>query len=98
VGVSQALIGYWAQVVMNVDFQIVDLNVLHLHLAGNREKAMSLLDELLTTPNKLGMRPLMGRVLWQRDFLKSSARSYNKLLGAVHWGALGSPPGGYGVH
>ncbi len=38
---------------------------------GDREKAMSLLDESLTISNELGMRPLMERVLSRRDILKA---------------------------
>ncbi len=36
---------------------------------GDREKAMSLLDESLTISTELGMRPLMERVLSRRDIL-----------------------------
>ena len=38
---------------------------------GDREKAMSLLDESLAISNELGMRPLMERVLSRRDILKA---------------------------
>ena len=38
---------------------------------GNREKAMSLLDESLASSSELGMRPLMERVLSRRDILKA---------------------------
>ena len=38
---------------------------------GDREKAMSLLDESLAISSELGMRPLMERVLSRRDILKS---------------------------
>ncbi len=36
---------------------------------GDREKAMSLLDESLAISSELGMRPLMERVLSRRDIL-----------------------------
>ena len=36
---------------------------------GDREKAMSLLDESLSISSELGMRPLMERVLSRRDIL-----------------------------
>ena len=39
--------------------------------AGDREKAMSLLDESLSISNELGMRPLMERVLSRREILKA---------------------------
>ncbi len=39
--------------------------------AGDREKAMSLLDESLAISSELGMRPLMERVLSRRDILKA---------------------------
>ena len=39
--------------------------------AGDREKAMSLLDESLAISNELGMRPLMERVISRRDVLKA---------------------------
>ncbi len=38
---------------------------------GDREKAMSLLDESLAISSKLGMRPLMERVLSRRDILEA---------------------------
>ena len=38
---------------------------------GDREKAMSLLDESLAISSELGMRPLMERVLSRRDILKA---------------------------
>ncbi len=38
---------------------------------GDRPKAMSLLDESLSISTELGMRPLMERVLSQRDILKA---------------------------
>ena len=38
---------------------------------GDREKAMSLLDESLAISTELGMRPLMERVLSRRDILKA---------------------------
>ncbi len=38
---------------------------------GDREKAMSLLDESLAIPTELGMRPLMERVLSRREILKA---------------------------
>ncbi len=38
---------------------------------GDREKAMSLLDESLAISTQLGMRPLMERVLSRRDILKA---------------------------
>ena len=37
--------------------------------AGDREKAMSLLDETLAISSELGMRPLMERVLSRREIL-----------------------------
>ncbi len=36
---------------------------------GDREKAMSLLDESLAISSELGMRPLMERVLSRREIL-----------------------------
>ena len=39
--------------------------------AGDREKAMSLLDESLAISSELGMRPLMERVLSRRELLES---------------------------
>ncbi len=39
--------------------------------AGDREKAMSLLDESLAISSDLGMRPLMERVLSRREILKA---------------------------
>ena len=38
---------------------------------GDREKAMSLLDESLAISSELGMRPLMERVLSRREILKA---------------------------
>ena len=38
---------------------------------GDREMAMSLLDESLAISSELGMRPLMERVLSRRDILKA---------------------------
>ncbi len=38
---------------------------------GDREKAMSLLDESLAISSELGMRPLMERVLSRRGILKA---------------------------
>ena len=38
---------------------------------GDREKAMSLLDESLAISSELGMRPLMERVLSRRDIIKA---------------------------
>ena len=38
---------------------------------GDREKAMSLLDESLAISSELGMRPLMERVLYRLDILKA---------------------------
>jgi len=38
---------------------------------GDREQAMSLLDESLAISSELGMRPLMERVLYRRDILKA---------------------------
>ncbi|MFQ6028660.1 MAG: hypothetical protein ACE5Q6_14330 [Dehalococcoidia bacterium] len=37
---------------------------------GDRERAMSLLDEALALSTDLGMRPLMERVLSRRDIQK----------------------------
>ncbi len=39
--------------------------------AGDREKAMSMLDESLAISSELGMRPLMERVLSRREILKA---------------------------
>ena len=39
--------------------------------AGDREKAMSLLNESLSISSELGMRPLMERVLSRREILKA---------------------------
>ncbi len=39
--------------------------------SGDREKAMSLLDESLAISSELGMRPLMERVLSRREVLGS---------------------------
>ncbi len=38
---------------------------------GDREKAMSMLDESLAITSELGMRPLMERVLSRREILKA---------------------------
>jgi hypothetical protein len=38
---------------------------------GDRQKAMSLLDESLRISRELGMRPLMERVLSRREILKA---------------------------
>ena len=38
---------------------------------GDRQKAMRLLDESLAISTKLGMRPLMERVLSRREILKA---------------------------
>ncbi len=38
---------------------------------GDREKAMSLLDESLSISSELGMRPLMERVLSRREILRA---------------------------
>ena len=38
--------------------------------SGDREKAMSLLDESLAISTELGMRPLMERVLSRQETLK----------------------------
>ncbi len=38
---------------------------------GDREKAMSLLDESLAISSELGMRPLMERVLSRREILRA---------------------------
>ncbi len=38
---------------------------------GDRQKAMSLLDESLAISSDLGMRPLMERVLSRREILKA---------------------------
>ncbi len=38
---------------------------------GDRERAMSLLDESLAISSELGMRPLMERVLSRREILKA---------------------------
>ncbi len=39
--------------------------------AGDREKALALLDESLAISSELGMRPLMERVLSRREILKA---------------------------
>ena len=39
--------------------------------AGDRQKAMSLLDDSLAISSELGMRPLMERVLSRREILKA---------------------------
>ena len=38
---------------------------------GDREKAVSLLDESLAISSELGMRPLMERVLSRREILRA---------------------------
>ncbi len=38
---------------------------------GDREKALSLLDESLAISSELGMRPLMERVLSRREILQA---------------------------
>ena len=38
---------------------------------GDRQKAMTLLDESLAISTELGMRPLMERVLSRREILKA---------------------------
>ncbi len=45
--------------------------LLHRANAGDREQAMSLLDESLAISSELGMRPLMERVLSRREILKA---------------------------
>ncbi len=45
--------------------------LLQLNEPGDREKAMSLLDESLSISSELGRRPLMERVLSRRDILKA---------------------------
>ena len=40
-------------------------------LMGDRDEAMSLLDESLSISTELGMRPLMKRVLSRREILKA---------------------------
>ena len=45
--------------------------LLHRNEPGDREKAMTLPDESLAISSKLGMRPLMERVLSRRDILKA---------------------------
>ena len=45
--------------------------LLHRNEPGDREKAMSLLDESLAMSSELGMRPLMERVLSRREILKA---------------------------
>ena len=45
--------------------------LLRRNRAGDREKAMSLLDESLSLSSELGMRPLMERVLSRREILKA---------------------------
>ncbi len=39
--------------------------------SGDRERAMSLLDESLAISSELGMRPLIERVLSRREILKA---------------------------
>ncbi len=38
---------------------------------GDRERAMSLLDESLAISSELGMRPLMERVMSRREILRA---------------------------
>jgi hypothetical protein len=45
--------------------------LLQRNIPGDREQAMSLLDESLSISTELGMRPLMDRVLSRRDILKA---------------------------
>ena len=45
--------------------------LLHRNEPGDREKARSLLDESLAISSKLGMRPLMERVLSRREILQA---------------------------
>ncbi len=45
--------------------------LLQRNVPGDREKAMSLLDESLAISSELGMRPLMERVLSRRDILRA---------------------------
>ncbi|MFQ6028445.1 MAG: AAA family ATPase, partial [Dehalococcoidia bacterium] len=45
--------------------------LLHRDNPGDRERAMTLLDESLAISSELGMRPLMERVLSRRDILKA---------------------------
>ena len=44
-------------------------SLLQLNASGDREKAISLLDESLAISSELGMRPLMERVLSRREIL-----------------------------
>ena len=58
------------------DFRSTDLSdyadtLLQRNEPGDREKAMSLLDESLAISSELGMRPLMERVLSRREILKA---------------------------
>ena len=46
-------------------------SLLQRNESGDRQKAMSLLDEFLAISSELGMRPLMERVLSRRDILKA---------------------------
>ena len=45
--------------------------LLERNASGDREKAVSLLDESLAISSELGMRPLMNRVLSRREILKA---------------------------
>ena len=45
--------------------------LLQRHGLGDREKAMSLLEESLAISSELGMRPLMERVLSRREILRA---------------------------
>ena len=45
--------------------------LLQRNTPGDREQAMSLLDESLSISTELGMRPLMERVLSRREILKA---------------------------
>jgi ATP/maltotriose-dependent transcriptional regulator MalT len=45
--------------------------LLQRNASGDRQKAMSLLNESMSISRELGMRPLMERVLSRRDFLRA---------------------------
>ena len=45
--------------------------LLQRNYPGDRERAMSLLEESLPISSELGMRPLMERVLSSRDILRA---------------------------
>ena len=45
--------------------------LLERNVEDDRQKAMQLLDESLAISTELGMRPLMERVLSQREILKA---------------------------